>query len=341
MPPTQAPLETRAGARVVDVAVGVLRNARGQVLIARRPQHVHQGGLWEFPGGKLEPGEEVLAGLARELREELGVEVIAARPLIAVRHDYADKSVRLDVWTVERFAGVPHGREGQPVEWVDLDALGRRELPAANRPIVRALGLPNLYLITGEAPPEVFLGRLKEALCAGVRLVQVRAKGLSGPAYRELAAAAIALAHGHGARVLLNAEPALAEVLGADGVHLTATRLAALGGRPLGRDYLVAASCHGAQELRRASRLDLDFAVLSPVLPTTSHPAAPSLGWEGFRTLVERAPIPVYALGGMGPGLLARSWWHGAQGMAVLGAVWYAPDPAAAVRACLEGDGLE
>jgi 8-oxo-dGTP diphosphatase len=123
---------------VLHVAVGVVRNASGEILISLRPDHVHQGGLWEFPGGKVEPGEDVLIALGRELNEELGIEVRRAQPLLEVTHDYGDKAVRLDVWLVEDFAGEASGREGQPLRWCEPSVLRQYPFPEANLPILEA-----------------------------------------------------------------------------------------------------------------------------------------------------------------------------------------------------------
>ena len=98
----------------IHVAAAVIRCVDGQILLAKRPEDKHQGGLWEFPGGKVEASETVQAALSRELEEELGIRPSAARPLIQVRHDYPDKQVLLDVWEVSAFTGEPHGAEGQP-----------------------------------------------------------------------------------------------------------------------------------------------------------------------------------------------------------------------------------
>jgi 8-oxo-dGTP diphosphatase len=123
----------------VHVAVGVLLNDRKEVLIALRPAHVHQGGLWEFPGGKVESDESVEQALVREFEEELGIRVCACSPLIEIRHDYSDKSVLLDVWLIENYSGTSIGREGQSIEWRALSALNARDFPEANAPIIQAL----------------------------------------------------------------------------------------------------------------------------------------------------------------------------------------------------------
>lgn len=309
---------------VVHVAAAVVLDATGRVLVAQRSPERHQGGLWEFPGGKVEPGEPARAALARELSEELGIAVEEARPLIRVRHDYPDKSVLLDVWRVTRFSGRPHGREGQPLVWVTADDLCRRDFPAANAAIITAARLPSRYLITPEPGPDhgAFLAHLERRLAAGLSLVQLRAKTLSPPAYAELAREVVARCRASGTRVLVNAPPSLATEVGAAGMHLTAARLMALEARPLPPDYGVAASCHDEHELRHACRIGVDFVVAAPVRKTASHPAAPTLGWAGLRRLTELATVPVYALGGMTASDLPTAWEHGAQGIAAISGLW-------------------
>lgn len=306
------------------VVAAAIFNAHGEVLIARRPAHLHQGGLWEFPGGKVEPGEAVERALARELHEELGIEVERAQPLIRVPYDYPDKRVLLDIWRVDRFRGEPHGREGQPVAWAPPEALVRYEFPAANLPIVTAVRLPRHYLITGEPAndPVLFLAALEASLRAGVRLVQLRAKALPEDAFCALAGDALSRCRRYGARLLLNADPELVGELDADGVHLSSHRLRQFRSRPLGRDKWVAASCHDEAELEHACRIGVDFVVAGPVLPTTSHPGAPALGWEALHRLTEAATVPVYALGGMTPAHLNEAFACGAQGIAAISSLW-------------------
>lgn len=310
--------------QVQHVAAAAVINSAGEILLALRPPKAHQGGLWEFPGGKVDAGEDIQRALARELHEELGITVEAARPLIRVHHDYADKSVLLDVWRVDAFAGQPHGREGQQIEWVAPEHLLERAYPAANWPIVTAARLPPLYLITPEPRGETddFLRALEQSLRAGIRLVQLRAKTLAGDDYKRLAEQSLHLCRNYQAQLMLNAPPQLAQELGADGVHLDSTRLMTLDERPLGRELWVTASCHNATELAHACRIGVDFAVVSPVLETASHPGAQTLGWTGLHALTEQATVPVYALGGMTPGDLPQAWAHGAQGIAAIGALW-------------------
>ena len=308
------------------VVAGVLEDRDGRILLARRPGHLRHGGLWEFPGGKVEPGESSYAALARELEEELGVRVDAAAPLIRVPFRYECGPVLLDVWRVTAFTGEPAGREGQALEWAARADLPGYDYPEANRGVVAALRLPSQYLITPEPGPDTewpaFLEGVEKAVAAGVRLVQLRAKALGEAELTRLGREVVARCRTAGAQVLVNGPPALVERTGADGIHLSGERLRACDGRPLGREYWVAASCHGADELASACRLPVDFAVVSPVRPTASHPDAPVLGWAGFRGLAESSTVPIYALGGVGPADVAQARACGGQGVAAIRALW-------------------
>lgn len=324
-PSTGPDVEPAARKGRIHVAAGALVDATGRVLVTRRPGDVHQGGLWEFPGGKLEPGEVAWAALVRELREELGVEVQAGRPLIRVHHDYGDRRVVLEVFLVSAFAGEPRGLEGQPLDWVAPAAMDPLHFPAADKPIIDALRLPPRYLITGPDPCDVpgFLRRLETSLAAGIELVQLRAHAIDDPAYRELARKAFDLCEAAGAKLLLNRDPQRVVGLPAHGLHLQAASLWRQPERPAGA-ALVGASCHDAAELDRAAALGLDYVLLGPVMPTATHPQAATLGWSGFAALADRAALPVYALGGLSAGDLQRSFAHGAQGVAAISGFWRA-----------------
>lgn len=125
--------------KVVHVAVGVVRREDGKILIARRPDHLHMGGRWEFPGGKVEEGETVQQALARELREEVAIEVKDLQPLTEIRHDYPEKTVLLDTWWVTKFDGEADGQEGQQTAWVDAADLTNYQFPDANQEIIQAI----------------------------------------------------------------------------------------------------------------------------------------------------------------------------------------------------------
>jgi len=319
------------------VAVGIIENAQHRILVARRPEHKHQGGKWEFPGGKIHVGEAVHDALARELHEELGITLRGACPMQRVRHDYADRSVLLDVWRVTDYTGELRGREGQPLRWLMPQELVSLDLPDADLPIVRALQLPLHYLITDSRRygKTGMLALIERALHAGARLLQLREPHMSIEEYTDYAHSVIALTRRFGARVLLNADPSLVGVCGADGVHLSGRRLMDLSERPLSLSCLVAASCHNRAELVQASLIHVDFSVLSPVLPTASHPQVTPLGWAGFQHLRLHSDVPVYALGGMQPDNLNMARQMGAQGLAMIQGLWGAPSVELAMEAML------
>ena len=308
----------------VHVAAAVIRRADGCILLARRPEHLHQGGLWEFPGGKVEAGETVLAALDRELYEELGIRVGRARPLLKVSHDYPDKQVLLDVWEVTQFSGEPHGAEGQPLAWVSPRQFPEYDFPAANQPIIAAARLPDSYLITPDdlSHDEVLVG-LREALARGIKLVQLRAPNMYSPAYRDLALDAQGLCAGK-AQLMLKGPLEWLGDFPAAGWHLTAEQLRkyAAAGRPFPRERWLAASCHGAEELQLAQQMGVDFVTLSPVQPTRSHPETAALGWDVAARLLEGFNQPVYLLGGVGPDQREQAWRAGAQGVAGIRAFW-------------------
>ena len=310
--------------RVHVAAAAIISGDGDKALIARRPSNVDHGGLWEFPGGKLAPYETGLEGLKRELHEELGVEIKRAQPLIRIHHEYPDKHILLDVWQVHEFSGEPFGREGQAVRWVPLQELVNYPFPAANLPILQAVMLPTEYFITAEEPnDEVFETRLTRALIEdNVRLVQLRAKTLDEAAYLARAQRALALCREHGARLLLNGDPALLEQVDADGVHLTSERLMSLERRPISEAKWLAASTHDQKQLTQASRIGCDFVTLSPLRTTPSHPEVPPMGWHDFQQLVERAAMPVFALGGMTRFDANHARAVGAQGIASIRDFW-------------------
>lgn len=302
----------------LHVAVGVIKNPEGNILIAKRPYHLHQGGLWEFPGGKVEPDEDVASALNRELKEELDIEVLESNPLLKVRHAYPDRRVLLDVWQVNAFQGEAVGLENQPILWVKPDDLIQYEFPKANRPIIQAARLPEHYVILDESLGDeaVLFERLLDLANKGFRLIQLRAKKMDERTYLNLTRRMSEVCRSQGMHLLLNADPEWALKSGAGGVHLTSARLMALDKRPLDENHWVAASCHSLPELIKAQQLGCDFAVLSPVLFTQSHPLSEPLGWENFEKLMLHANMPVYALGGMRLEHLAKARQTGAQGIA-------------------------
>ncbi len=306
----------------VDVAVGVLVRPDGAFLLASRPAGKPYAGYWEFPGGKIEPGEPIATALARELHEELGIEVGAVHPWVTRMFDYPHARVRLHFCRVFDWRGEAHAREGQQFGFFSTDRLPDGPLLPATVPVLRWLALPALYALTNAAAlgVDAFLARLELALARGVRLIQLREPALDASRVRRLLAEILARARPCGARVLVSGRHDAALWERAGGVHFTAAQLMALDRRP---DLpLVAASTHRRAEIERAAALDLDFAVAGPVLPTASHPAQPGLGWERFAAMIANAALPIYAIGGLHESLLPTSMRCGAHGVALLSAAW-------------------
>jgi 8-oxo-dGTP diphosphatase len=317
-----APAANAGGCRPVRVAAGVIERADGHVLLAQRPPGKAYEGYWEFPGGKLEPGESAEAALARELREELGITVRDASPWLVQEFVYPHAHVELDFFRVRRWEGEFVGHDGQAFTWQDPSAIDVAPLLPANARVMAALRLPPVYAITcaedcGEA---VFLARAARALAAGLRLVQVRERSWDESRRRAFAARMVALADRFGARVLWNGSAADARSLGCAGVHWTGAALAAAASRP--HDLLVAAACHTRADVLRASQLDVDLVVLAPVLATPTHPGAVALGWEGFANAARGSHVPVYALGGLVREDIDVAIRHGAHGVAMRRHAW-------------------
>ena len=308
---------------IVEVAAAVMLRAAGsEFLLAQRPQGKVYAGYWEFPGGKVEPGETVRTALIRELHEELGITVTACAPWLTRVFTYPHATVRLHFWRVTAWdgeIGITAPLEHSAVDWQKCGKTASvTPILPANDPILKALALPTTMAITsGEIEGvERQLERLEEALDEGLRLIQVRDKGWPAAQRLWFAEAVTRIARQRGALVLINDDADIARRAGADGLHLSAPALAACRERP---DFAwVGASCHDARELDHAAELGLDYALLSPVLPTPTHPEATGLGWPAFSGLIAGRPLPVFALGGMKKDLLATAQGHGAHGIALM-----------------------
>ena len=308
----------------IHVAVAVVRNPQGQVFITQRPKHVHQGGLWEFPGGKVEEGESLLGALRREIKEEIDIAILDAQPLIKIRHQYSDKKVVLDVWEVLRYTGEPHGKEGQPARWMDSGLLNTLAFPAANRAIIAAVQLPSVFLVTPEPEEDKnqFLKSLRQSVKGGVRWVQLRAKTLSSSAYNLLAREVCGVCAAEQATVMLNTDVDTVKALGAGGLHVTTTQLLKLSQRPVSQEIWFSASCHNQNEVEHANSIGVDFIFVGSVKETSSHPNTAALGWQAFSQLAEIAVMPVYAIGGMTPKDIRQCRKLGGQGIAAISALW-------------------
>ncbi|MGH8669268.1 MAG: Nudix family hydrolase [Burkholderiales bacterium] len=297
---------------MIEVSAAVLLRADGSFLLAQRPVGKVYAGYWEFPGGKVEPGEPPAQALARELHEELGIEIAEAYPWITRVFTYPHGTVRLNFFRVTKWGGEPHPREDQAIAWQSSGAPMQAPLLPANAPVLASLALPVEYAVTAAAEYGTarMLERLERRLQSGLGLLQVREPGLDDPTRRLFTEQAIGLAHRHGCKVLTkSAFP------GADGIHYSAADLMGLERRPA--SGLAGASCHTRGEIERAMALGLDFAVLGPV-----RDKSPALGWARFAELARGASVPVYAIGGLSRADRDDAWRAGAHGMAMIRAAW-------------------
>jgi 8-oxo-dGTP diphosphatase len=308
--------------KITEVAAAVILKEDGSFLLGQRAPDTFYPGYWEFPGGKVEPGETPRDALVRELHEELEIEVEAATPWIVREHVYEHAHVRLNFFRVTRWRGEIRDHVHAALAWQQADAPSVAPMLPANAPVLAALRLPALYGISHawQIGVEAQLAALDAALQGGLRLVQLREAQLPEMQRESFVAAAVARCQRHGARVLVNGDAQLARAAGADGLHLPARQLKALNQRP--PFPLVAASCHDGAELQHAARIGCDFAVLGSVQATASHPGTAGMGWQDFASLVAGLPLPVYAIGGLAEADIAAAQAAGAQGIAAIRSAW-------------------
>ncbi|MEO6985655.1 MAG: Nudix family hydrolase [Paralcaligenes sp.] len=309
---------------LIEVAAGLILRADGWLLLAERPAGKPWSGWWELPGGKIEAGETVLQALARELKEELDIDVTNATPWVTYTHEYPKNMVRLSFCRVTGWKGEPAGIEGQRLAWVDPHKpITVGTLLPATEPPLRWLRLPDQYLITSiERTSNLagFLEQLDHALQNGVKLVQFREPFWSDDAstdevnegFRQV----LQRCHQGGAQCLLNSvHPQRWRDL-ADGVHWRACDARAQATPASPTQGLVGVSAHTSEDLAAARRLNADFVVLGHVLATPSHPGQPGMGWARFSQLAEQAGRPVFAIGGQSRQTLGEAQHHGAHGVA-------------------------
>jgi len=307
----------------MHVVAGVLRDTRGRILLARRTEGRDLAGAWEFPGGKLESGESPAQALARELFEELGIRIGNIEPLICVPQRYANKTIVLDVYTVQSYVGKPKGLEKQALAWSPLEKLVSYPMPPADRPVVAAITQPNLLAITPEfyGDKSSYLSCIEQQLVSGVRFIQLRCKSLGPKKLKELAIDIRTLCQEHKGTLFINEDIELARILDCP-VHLKSSQLMQhdismiLSGHPF------SCACHNVEELKKAESLVALFAVSGPVLKTNSHPDAEGIGWSGFAKMRNEVSLPIFALGGLGVKDICDARRHGAQGVAGISQFW-------------------
>jgi 8-oxo-dGTP diphosphatase len=305
---------------VTEVAAAVIEKPDGTFLLAQRPEGKPYPGYWEFPGGKIEPGEDARGALARELREELGIEVRESAPWITRVYVYSHATVRLHFFRVVRWDGEPRPLEDQAIRWQRVEAPDVAPMLPANAPVLAALALPAVMVVSNAQQQGVdgWINALAERAIEEKLLVQVREKGLDRMRVQHVLSRALVRSEPFGSRVVVNSD--CGAFPQCDGVHLTSKALMAAASRPAGS--LIGASCHDETELAQAEKLKLDYVVLGPVKPTASHPGAAAMGWERFAQLARERPMPVYAIGGLARADLAEARRRGAHGVALMSAAF-------------------
>ena len=306
---------------MLHIVIAVIRDKNKKILITQRGIDQHQGGKWEFPGGKVEArdSESAQQALTRELNEELGIQVNNVMPLIQIQHHYNTRAVFLDVYEVTTWQNEAYGKEGQPIRWVSLDQINNYPFPSANKPILRALMLPDRCLITPEIDNETeFQHGIQHSLAKGIKLIQFRAKTLTHNVYIQRAQWLIEQCNYANISLVLNSPPA--QLASTVGLHLTSSQLLASNNRP--KTTLLSAACHNKTELLKAQQLKVDFIFLSPIKATLSHPQAQAKGWQWFEQNIKNINIPIYALGGLGIEDIETARQKGGQGIAAISQLW-------------------
>lgn len=306
----------------VEVAAGVIFRSDGTFLLGRRAPGTFYPGYWEFPGGKVEPGESAADALARELDEELGIRVSEMRPWIVRRHDYEHASVTLRFFEVSSWSGEVGDKVHDALNWQLPGHATVAPMLPANGPVMKALALPRFMGITqaSQVGVAVQLAQLDAALVDGLRLIQVRENALAPEALLHFTREVVARASEHGALVVVNGDAELARNAGAQGLHMKSAALSQSVARP--EFEWVGASCHSRAELERVAELELDYALLGPVKATKTHPGVQGMGWERFAELAEDLPMPVLGLGGLSEADMVAARIAGAHGLASIRSAW-------------------
>lgn len=313
----------------IRVAAGVILNQNQQVLLAQRPEGKPWSGWWEFPGGKIEEDESVEQALARELKEELGIEIAGAQKWVRFVYEYPKNIVELWFCKVTEWQGEPRGLENQAFAWTEpakAHTLGE-VLPASEDPL-KWLQLPEVYALSQWHSPEqqeAYKARFEAALEQGVRLFQLREpnwpEGVGAKSLQAIFEYMLERCHAYGAQLIVNSVHPKAWAKKADGIQLRAQDAVQLDERPLPKDKLVGVSCHHLADILYAQQLEADFMVLGHVLETASHPDRPPIGWTQFSEFAQEAGRPVLAIGGQSMDSLKTAQAHGAHGVAILRAL--------------------
>ena len=311
----------------LSVVLGVLVK-EDMVLISRRKRRDGLGGEWELPGGRKESGETNFDTLRRELKEEIGISGLSARPLINVTKKIEDGFLRLDVFEVLNWSGSPEGREGQETKWISKDAIFGYSFPAFNTSINTAITLPTLVFVT---PPllngvDEYIERILRIAKSGVKLIQLRPHIADNKKIEKIAVRLDAQLRTMGVILMLNGKVSHFNSSLFRGLHLSRSEASKFAERPISKSHLLSTSCHDVAELDHALSIGVDFVYLSPIKRTKTHPDRSPLGWGGIQDMVERSSVPVFALGGLSHLDVVSARQIGCQGIAVQSSLWHCAD---------------
>jgi len=297
----------------IEVVVGIIHNSNNEVFIAKRQKNQFMSDYWELPGGKVEPGEDHVNAIKRELFEETGITVKNCKLVQKIQHIYPEKTINLSVYSIDDYLGGPVGLEGQEITWSSADKLKNFKLLPTMWRIIHKFSLPKFYWITPDnhQSDKVF-NECKKRLSNGIKFIQLRSKTSLDTTYIEKIHR---LCRENQAKLILNT-PNKTFNEACDGWHLTSLELMSLKERPVIEEKLIGASTHGIDEALHAENISADYISLSPIEKTLTHPNSIPLGWKDASDIIEKCNLPVFLLGGMNKELVEKALSIGAQGVA-------------------------
>ena len=297
----------------IEVVVGIIHNSNNEVFIAKRQKNQFMSDYWELPGGKVEPGEDHVNAIKRELFEETGITVKNCKLVQKIQHIYPEKTINLSVYSIDDYLGGPVGLEGQEITWSSADKLKNFKLLPTMWRIIHKFSLPKFYWITPDnhQSDKVF-NECKKRLSNGIKFIQLRSKTSLDTTYIEKIHR---LCRKNQAKLILNT-PNKTFNEACDGWHLNSLELMSLKERPVIEEKLIGASTHGIDEALHAENISADYISLSPIEKTPTHPNSIPLGWKDASDIIEKCNLPVFLLGGMNKELVEKALSIGAQGVA-------------------------